>query len=67
MENEYYGPFAISTSDGHSEDWTFCKTKEEADKLFEESKVTGDVHYYEYNKDFGYEVIDSFWDGETGM
>ena len=66
-DNEYYGDYAISTSDGHDEDWTFCKTKDEADKLFEASKECGDVHYFEYNKEFGYEVIDSYWDGETGM
>ena len=64
---EFYGQYAISTSDGHDEDWTFCKTKDEADKLFEESKECGDVRYFEFSSEFGYEVIDSFWDGETGM
>jgi hypothetical protein len=65
--NECYGAYAVSTSDGHDEDWTYADTREEADRIFEESKECGDVHLYEYKEKYGYEVIDSFWDGETGM
>ena len=64
-EAEYYGDYAISTSDGHDEDWTFYWSKEDCDKDFKIlMEYEDDIHVYEYSKQYGYEVIDSFWDGE---
>lgn len=54
-------PWAISTSDGHEEDWTYYGSKEIAESTFEKLKeVENDIHLYKYNMDLGYEVIDSF-------
>jgi len=54
-------PFALSFSDGHEEDWEYFKTHIEAKQRFEECKLPqNDIHFYEYNMDFGYEVIDSY-------
>jgi len=62
---EYYGDYAISTSDGHDEDWTFYGSKEETYEAFEKMKeYEDDIHLYEYSKEYGYEVIDSYWVGE---
>ena len=64
-ENEYYGDFAISTSDGHDEDWTFYESELEAHETFIYMQgYEDDIHLYKYSKEYGYEVIDSFWDGD---
>lgn len=58
-------PFAISTSDGHDEDWEFFPLEEKATERFEFlKKFENDMHLYKYNKEYGYEVIDSFSDEE---
>lgn len=56
-------PFAISISDGHNEDWTFYNSKEEVEEAFEDfKKFESDIHVYEFSLEYGYEVIDSYWD-----
>ena len=53
-------PFAITTSDGHDEDWSYYKNKEDAEENFNKLKeIEDDIHLYEYNMALGYEVIDS--------
>jgi hypothetical protein len=65
QENEYYGDYAISTTDGHDIEWTFYKTREECYTSFELlKKYEDDIHVYEYKKEYGYEVVDGYWDGE---
>jgi hypothetical protein len=60
-----YLPFAISTSDGHDEDWTYYPNESEMLKAFESLKHNeSNIHVYEYNSKLGYEVIDSFWIGD---
>ena len=57
--------YAISISDGHSEDWEYYNTKKETYNQFSILKKTEeDIHVFEYNNKFGYEVIDSYWIGE---
>jgi hypothetical protein len=63
-EETNFKQYAITISNGYDQDWEYFDTKEDADIAFEESKRSGDVHYYEYNKELGYEVIDSFWVGD---
>ena len=59
-------PYAIDSSDGHSEDWSFFATEKEARKTFEEmKKVCFDMHLRKYDSDYGYDVIDSYWDEEN--
>ena len=59
-----YLPYALSTSDGHDEDWEYFPTELEAKNRFETLKhYETDIHLYEYTK-LGYEVIDGFWLGE---
>ena len=54
-------PFAISTSDGHDEDWTYYSEECVAKDAFEKMKANeNDIHLYKYHMDFGYEVIDSW-------
>lgn len=54
--------FAISTCDGHEEEWSYFMTEDEARKGFESLKETeDDIHLYKLNPEQGYEVIDSFW------
>jgi hypothetical protein len=65
MKDNNYLPYGISTSDGHGEEWEYFPTEAEAKKRFEALKHhESDIHLYEYNKDLGYEVIDSFWLGD---
>jgi len=65
MENEYYGDFALSTSDGHDEDWEFFETEAEALTRFESLKgYEDDIHLYKYSAEYGYEVIDSYCNEE---
>ena len=60
-----YKEFAISVSDGHGEEWEYFDTEEEARKMFEQlKKMEDDIHLYKYDPKFGYEVIDSYWNGE---
>lgn len=62
--NQEVFPYAISTSDGHDEDWSYYKTEEEAYDSFESMKANeSDIHLYEFNYELGYEVIDS-WSSE---
>ena len=58
--------YAISISDGHNEDWEYFNTKKETYKTFNFlKKVEDDIHVFEYNKKYGYEVIDSYWIGDV--
>ena len=53
--------YAISTSDGHDEDWYYYETEvqyKEALDLF--IKTESDVHGYILNASNEYEVIDSY-------
>jgi len=53
-------PFAISVSDGHEEEWSYFPNKEDGEVYFKTCVSNDeDVHFYEYNKEYGYEVIDS--------
>lgn len=55
--------FAISTSDGHDEDWFYFETREQYLKAFDEFKKSeSDIHGYELNSNDEYEVIDSYWE-----
>lgn len=55
--------FAISTSDGHDEEWFYFETKEQYLKAFDEFKESeSDIHGYELNSNDEYEVIDSYWE-----
>lgn len=61
-------PYAISTSDGHEEFWTYYDSEKEAKEAFEKMKEhESDIHLYVYNSDFEYEVIDSFWDEDESL
>lgn len=58
---DVYKPYAISTSDGHDEDWTYYDSELEAHETFEYMKsYETDIHLYKLNDD-EYEVIDSWW------
>ena len=58
-------PFAISTSDGHNEDWTYYKDERDARKAFVAMQTDeSDIHLYKLTDENEYEVIDSFWDGD---
>lgn len=60
-----YPPYALSTSDGHDEEWEYFDNELEAkDRFVKLQWSEDDIHLYEYNVEFGYEVIDSYWDGE---
>jgi hypothetical protein len=60
-----YLPYAISTSDGHDEDWEYFPNEQKATSRFEDLKHNEtDIHLYEYKSGLGYEVIDSFWIGD---
>lgn len=55
--------FAISTSDGHDEDWFYFETREQYLKAFDEFKESeSDIHGYELNSNDEYQVIDSYWE-----
>ena len=59
--NQEVLPYAISTSDGHDEDWTYYKSELEAHETFIYMQgYESDIHLYEYNYELGYEVIDSW-------
>jgi DNA-directed RNA polymerase subunit RPC12/RpoP len=58
-------PYAISTSDRHDEDWTFYQSELEAHETFIYMQgYESDIHLYKFSSEFGYEVIDSWCDGE---
>lgn len=58
-------PYAISTSDGHDEDWTFYQSELEAHETFIYMQgYESDIHLFKLNHNFEYEVIDSWWDGD---
>lgn len=58
-------PYAISTSDGHNEDWTYYESELEAHETFIYMQgYEDDIHLYKLNSNDEYEVIDSFWVGE---
>ena len=60
-----YEPYAISTSDGHDEDWSYYPNKREYRKAFNKLKKTeDDIHGYKLTKNDEYEVIDSYWIGD---
>ncbi len=64
--------YAISTSDGHDEDWSYYDSEEDARNEFERMKeYESDIHLYEYGHiggdEYNYEVIDSFWDEEDDV
>lgn len=63
--NEKIKPFAVSTCDGHSEDWFYFDDEETARKSFEAMKNTeSDIHLCKYSEEYNsYEVIDSYYDG----
>lgn len=59
---EAYKPYAISTSDGHDEFWTYYTSELEAHETFIYMQgYEDDIHLYKLNDDIEYEVIDSFW------
>lgn len=62
-EVELIYPFAITTSDGHDENWEYFDDKENCLAIFERMKgFYDDIHLYEYNMEQEqFEVIDSFW------
>ena len=54
-------PYAISTSDGHDEVWTYYKSELEAQETFIYMQgYEDDIHLYKLTKTSEYEVIDSF-------
>lgn len=60
-----YLPYAISTSDGHNEEWEYYKSEWDAKERFEYMKSwESDIHLFELNENGEYEVIDSWWDGD---
>jgi hypothetical protein len=62
---ETYLPYAISTSDGHDEDWTYYASELEAHETFIYMQgYESDIHLFKLNYNFEYEVIDSWWDGD---
>ena len=57
--------YAISTSDGHDEEWEYINNKKILYKRFKELKITeSDIHLYKLNDNNEYEVIDSYWSEE---
>ena len=63
--NECYGSYAISTSDGHNVDWTYYDSEKDAhDTFIYMQGYESDIHLYKYSVEYGYEVIDSWSDGE---
>lgn len=63
--NECYGSYTISTSDGHDVDWTYYDSEREAyDTFIYMQGYESDIHLYKYSQEFGYEVIESWCDGE---
>ncbi len=60
--------YAIRTSDGHDEDWSYYSSKKSVMEAFESMKELDlDIHVYEYNKELGYEVIDSYSNEEDDV
>jgi hypothetical protein len=67
-EEEIPKPYAISVSDGHDEFWIYYDTEEQAREGFEQLKENeSDIHLYMFNHNYGYEVIDSFWDEDEEL
>lgn len=57
--------YAISISDGRSEDWYYYRLEEDYKRAFNEFKESeSDIHGHILNDNDEYEVIDSYWDGE---
>lgn len=60
--------YAISTSDGHNEEWEYINNKKLLYNRFKELKITeSDIHLYKLNDNNEYEVIDSYWSEEEFM
>ena len=56
-----FDDYAISTSDGHDEEWTYYKNAKEAYDTFEYMKsYETDIHLFMLNERHEYEVIDSW-------
>ena len=66
IKSEFNRPsYAISTSDGHDEDWTFYHSELEAHETFIYMQgYESDIHLYKFSSEFGYEVIDSWCNGD---
>jgi hypothetical protein len=63
MVEIYSQPYAISTSDGHDEDWTYYDSEREVYERFEYMKeYETDVHLFKLTLNNEYEVIDSWYD-----
>ena len=59
-------PFAISISDNHEEEWHYYDTEIEANDAFNEFKETeDDIHLLKLDDEFGYVVINSYWNEEN--
>ena len=64
--NEFYSlhPFAVRLSDGHEDEWYHFKQEKDCkifyDTVKEDLNNPYDGYMYKYNKELGYEVIDSF-------
>jgi len=57
--------YAISTSDGHDEDWTYYDSEKDAyDTFIYMQSWETDIHLYKFSVEFGYEVIDSWCDDD---
>lgn len=62
---EEYKKYAISTSDGHDEDWTYYDKEGKARLMFEKMKsYETDIHLFMFNENEEYEVIDSWYEDE---
>lgn len=56
-------PFAISTSDGHDEDWTYYDSERDAyDTFIYMQGYESDIHLFKLTLNNEYEVIDSWFD-----
>lgn len=63
---EEYPPYAISTSDGHDEDWTYYDGEKEAREAFIfMQEYEDDIHLCKLTSNNEYEVIDSYWVEDT--
>lgn len=61
LENEYYGEYAVRCSNGYDEDWEYYDSEVKArDTFIYAQGYNDDIYLYQYNKELGYEVIDSW-------
>ena len=64
VHGEFYEllyPYAISTSDGHDEEWSYFVNKQNAYDEFEKLKsIESDIHLFELTQNNEYEVLDSY-------